>query len=93
MHECFRVAAGAKDVAIFEPDPNIIWVGTGEEWGSNTSAWGDGIYKSTDGGQTFANMGREDTLTIGTGLTQRTDSDMVSVAAGGNRWGRSERGS
>jgi len=85
-------SASIGDVAIFEGDPNIIWVGTGEECGRNTSAWGDGVYKSTDGGQTFANMGLEDTLTIGTVLTHPTDPDIVYVAALGNIWGPSERG-
>jgi len=85
-------SASIGDVAIFEGDPNIIWVGTGEECGRNTSAWGDGVYKSTDGGTTFTNMGLEDTLTIGTVLTHPTDPDIVYVAALGNIWGPSERG-
>ena len=67
-------------------------MGTGEECGRNTSAWGDGIYKSTDGGATFANVGLEDTLTIGTVLTHPTNPDIVYVAALGNIWGPSERG-
>lgn len=85
-------SASIGDVAIFEGDPNIIWVGTGEECGRNSAAWGDGVYKSTDGGQTFTNMGLEDTLTIGTVLTHPTDPDIAYVAALGNIWGPSERG-
>ncbi len=85
-------SASIGDVAIFEGDPNIIWVGTGEECGRNTSAWGDGVYKSTDGGTTFTNMGLEDTLTIGTVLTHPTDPDVVYVDALGNIWCPSERG-
>jgi photosystem II stability/assembly factor-like uncharacterized protein len=85
-------SASIGDVAIFESDPNIIWVGTGEECGRNSAAWGDGVYKSTDGGRTFTNMGLEDTLTIGTVLTHPTDPDIVYVAALGNIWGPSERG-
>ena len=36
---------------------NTIWVGTGESANRNSSAWGDGIYKSVDGGKSFKNMG------------------------------------
>jgi len=43
-------SASIGDIAIFQPDPNIIWVGTGEANNRNSVAWGDGIYKSTDGG-------------------------------------------
>ena len=50
-------AASIGDVAINQKNPNIIWVGTGEECGRNSAAWGDGIYKSTDGGKTFTHMG------------------------------------
>jgi len=80
-------AASIGDVAIFQADPNIIWVGTGEECGRNSSAWGDGIYKSTDGGVTFTHMGLGDTYTIGAVVTHPTDPDIVYVAALGNIWG------
>ena len=52
-------AASIGDVAIFQKDPNIIWVGTGEECGRNSAAWGDGIYKSTDGGKDLHQHGAE----------------------------------
>ena len=80
-------AASIGDVAIFQADPNIIWVGTGEECGRNSAAWGDGIYKSTDGGATFTHMGLRDTYTIGSVVTHPTDPDIVYVAALGNIWG------
>jgi photosystem II stability/assembly factor-like uncharacterized protein len=81
------------DVAIFQPDPDIIWVGTGEECIRNTVSWGDGVYKSTDGGATFQNMGLENSYTIASIITHPTDPDIVWVAAGGNPWGRGgERG-
>ncbi|HEX7780536.1 MAG TPA: hypothetical protein VF424_14910, partial [Vicinamibacterales bacterium] len=44
--------AATGDVAIFQPNPDIIWVGTGETCVRNSVSWGDGIYKSTDGGKT-----------------------------------------
>ena len=80
-------SASIGDVAIFQKDPNIIWVGTGEECGRNSVTWGDGVYKSTDGGKTFTNMGLKNTYTIGSVVTHPDDPDIVYVAATGNIWG------
>lgn len=80
-------AASIGDIAIFQPDPDIIWVGTGEECGRNSAAWGNGVYRSTDGGETFEHVGLEDTYTIGTILTHPTDPDIAWVAATGCIWG------
>ena len=86
-------SASIGDVAFFQKDPNIIWVGTGEECARNSIAWGDGIYKSTDGGATFTNMGLKDTHSIATVLPHPTDPDIVFAAAAGHLWGHSgERG-
>ena len=70
------------DVAFFQKDPNIIWVGTGEECVRNSVAWGDGIYKSTDGGKTFTRMGLETTQTIGKVLPHPTDPDICLCRGG-----------
>jgi len=75
------------DVAFFQGDPNIIWVGTGEANNRNSSGWGDGIYKSTDGGKTFFNMGLKQTHQIARIATHPTDPDIVYVAAIGHLWG------
>ena len=80
-------AASIGDVAFFQKDPSIIWVGTGEECVRNSVAWGDGIYKSTDGGKTFTHMGLETTQTIARVLTHPTDPNIVYVAASGHPWG------
>jgi photosystem II stability/assembly factor-like uncharacterized protein len=80
-------ASSIGDVAFFQKDPNIIWVGTGEECVRNSVAWGDGIYKSTDGGKTFARMGLEATQTIGKVLPHPTDPNICYVAASGHPWG------
>jgi len=80
-------SASIGDVAFYQKDPNIIWVGTGEECVRNSVAWGDGIYKSTDGGKTFARMGLETTQTIARVLTHPSDPNTVYVAASGHPWG------
>ena len=80
-------AASIGDIALSQKDPNIIWVGTGEECGRNSSAWGNGIYKSTDGGKTFTHMGLKNTYTIGTVLIHPNNLDTVYAAATGNVWG------
>ncbi|MGD0781372.1 MAG: hypothetical protein ABSA30_00785, partial [Candidatus Aminicenantales bacterium] len=80
-------SASIGDAAFFQSDPNIIWVGTGEECVRNSVAWGDGIYKSTDGGKTFTNMGLRTTQTIGRVVTHPTDPNIVYVAASGHPWG------
>ncbi|MCX6573447.1 MAG: hypothetical protein NTX99_05590, partial [Candidatus Aminicenantes bacterium] len=80
-------SASIGDVAFFQKDPKIIWVGTGEECVRNSVAWGDGIYKSTDGGKTFARMGLETTQTIARVLTHPADPNTVYVAASGHPWG------
>ncbi|MFC1556215.1 hypothetical protein ACFL67_03945, partial [candidate division KSB1 bacterium] len=79
-------AASIGDIALFQPDPDIIWVGTGEECGRNSAAWGNGVFKSTDGGQTFESVGLEDTYSIGTVLTHPTNPDIAYVAALGCIW-------
>src|SRR5262245_5668821 len=75
------------DLAIFQPDPNIIWVGTGEPNNRQSSTWGDGIYKSTDAGKTFTNVGLRDTHTIARIVTDTKDPNIVYVAALGDLFG------
>ncbi len=80
-------AASIGDVRLFQPNPDIIWVGTGEECGRNSATWGDGVYKSTDGGRSFTNMGLRDSFNIGSVLTHPTDPNIVYVTALGCIWG------
>jgi len=74
-------------VGLFQQDPDIIWVGTGEANVRNSVGWGDGIYKSTDGGKTFTNLGLKDTHHIAKIATHPTDPDIVYAAAQGHLWG------
>jgi photosystem II stability/assembly factor-like uncharacterized protein len=75
------------DIAIFQPNPDIIWIGTGESCTRNSVTWGDGVYKSTDGGETFVNVGLRDTHHISEVLTHPTDPDVAYVASQGHLWG------
>jgi photosystem II stability/assembly factor-like uncharacterized protein len=75
------------DVAIAPRDPNLVWVGTGENNNRQSSSWGDGVYKSTDGGKNWKNMGLADSRHIARILVDPVDHDVVYVAALGSLWG------
>lgn len=73
-------------VAIDPSAPDIVWVGTGENVGGRHVGFGDGIYKSTDGGRTWKNMGLEDSKHLSTIIVHPENSDVVWVAAQGPLW-------
>ena len=72
-----------------KPDQNI-WVGTGETWTRNSVSMGDGIYKSTDGGQNWKNMGLPKSDRISSIIVDPKNSDIVWVGVLGALWGDSE---
>jgi len=74
------------DVAIAQDDPNLVWVGTGENNNRQSSSWGDGVYKSADGGKTWKNMGLRDSKQIAGVIVDPVDHDVVYVAALGDLW-------
>jgi photosystem II stability/assembly factor-like uncharacterized protein len=78
------------DVVVHQKQPDIVWVGTGERANRQSSSWGDGVYKSTDAGETWANMGLEDSLHIGRIVLHPDNPDIVYVAAMGHLWGPNE---
>lgn len=79
--------------AVSQKDPNVVWVGTGEASSRNSVAWGDGVYKSKDGGKTWKNMGLKETMHISKVLIDPRNDDVVYVAALGRLWGSNpERG-
>jgi photosystem II stability/assembly factor-like uncharacterized protein len=81
------------DIAIAPSDPNTVWVGTGEANNRQSSSFGDGIYKSTDGGKTFANMGLRDSQAIARIVVDPHDANTVYVAVLGHLFGpNKERG-
>lgn len=81
------------DVTIDPSNSDIIWVGTGENNGGRHISFGDGVYKSTDGGKTWNNMGLKASEHISDIVIHPTNSDIVWVSAQGPLWsGGGERG-
>jgi photosystem II stability/assembly factor-like uncharacterized protein len=73
-------------VTIDPNNPQTVWVGTGENVSGRHVAWGDGVYKSTDGGISWASMGLKKSEHIGKILVDPRNSDIVFVAAEGPLW-------
>jgi photosystem II stability/assembly factor-like uncharacterized protein len=77
-------------IAVAASDPNVIYVGTGEScWRGNIS-YGDGMYKSLDGGKTWSHIGLEDTRHIARIIVSPTNTDVLFVAAMGHAYGPNE---
>lgn len=66
---------------------NVVWVGTGENNTQRNLAYGDGVYKTTDGGKSFTNMGLKTSSQIGKIMIDPRNSNVVYVAAQGQAWG------
>ena len=73
-------------VTIDPNNPNVIWVGTGENNNQRSVAYGDGVYKSEDGGSSWKNMGLKNSEHIGKVIVDPRDSRVVYVAAIGPLW-------
>ena len=78
------------DVQVYQKDPNILYVGTGEGNPRNSVSWGDGVYKSTDGGKTWKNIGLKKSFQIGRMAIHPDDPDTLYVGVLGRLWGPSE---
>jgi len=80
-------------IAIDPKNPKTIWAGTGEPWTRNSVSVGDGVYKSTDGGDNWTNVGLKDSERIAKIAVDPTDGNTVYVCAPGKLWSDSdERG-
>jgi photosystem II stability/assembly factor-like uncharacterized protein len=73
-------------VAIDPSNSKTIWVGTGESWVRNSVSIGDGIYKSTDGGENWTNVGLKDSEHIAKILVNPADGNDVLACATGHLW-------
>jgi photosystem II stability/assembly factor-like uncharacterized protein len=81
------------DIALAPSNPEVIWVGTGESNVRNSVSFGDGVYKSTDGGKSWQHMGLKDTERISAVVIHPQNPDVVYIGALGHAFGpNDERG-
>lgn len=73
-------------VAVAPSNPKVIWAGTGEANDRNSSGWGKGVLRSTDGGATWTNTGLKESRTIARIVVHPADPDTAYVAAAGDLW-------
>ncbi|HEX7314101.1 MAG TPA: hypothetical protein VF297_09265 [Pyrinomonadaceae bacterium] len=78
------------DIALEPGNPEVIWLGAGESAVRNSVSYGDGVYKSTDGGKTWQHMGLRDSLHISKILIHPRNPDVVYVGAQGHAYGPNE---
>jgi photosystem II stability/assembly factor-like uncharacterized protein len=85
--------ASIGSIAVWQKNPNVVWVGTGESNSRNSSSWGNGVYRSLDAGATWEHLGLEATHNVSAIVLDPADSNTVYVAALGHLWGPNpERG-
>ncbi len=77
-------------IALAASDWNVLWLGTGEGDPRNTTSYGDGVYRSTDGGRTFVHLGLDGTERIKRIVVHPANPDVAYVCALGRAWGPNE---
>jgi photosystem II stability/assembly factor-like uncharacterized protein len=83
-----KYGAYATGVITMDPNnPSVLWLGTGENNHQRALGYGDGVYKSEDGGESWKNVGLKDSRQIGGIVVDPRNSDVVFVAAEGSAWG------
>ncbi len=75
------------DVTVSQSNPDLVWIGTGESNNRQSTSWGNGVYKSIDGGQTWKHMGLPTSYHINRIVMHPTNDNVVFVAATGSLWG------
>jgi photosystem II stability/assembly factor-like uncharacterized protein len=85
-----QTAQSIGAIAIDPSNAKTIWVGTGESWTRNSVSIGDGIYKSTDGGDNWTNLGLKESERIAKILIDPKDGDTVYVCVPGKLWSDSD---
>ena len=73
-------------VAVAPSDSDVVWVGTGEANDRNSSGWGDGVYRSSDGGETWQNVGLKESRAIARVVVDPKKPEVAYVGAMGNLW-------
>lgn len=81
-----EAVASIGAVAVAPSDPKVVWVGTGEANDRNSSSWGNGVYRSTDGGETWTHAGLAATRFIARVVVHPADPGTAWVAAAGDLW-------
>src|SRR3954468_9659139 len=75
------------DIAVSQNNPDLLYVGTGESNNRQSTSWGDGVYKSTDGGKTYVNVGLKTSRAVNRIVIDPRNNDIVLVAATGSLFG------
>ncbi|MDG1755487.1 MAG: hypothetical protein P8H65_10970 [Rhodothermales bacterium] len=79
-------AYSTGSVSLDPSNPHVVWVGTGENVGGRHMGYGDGVYRSDDGGKSWTNMGLHDSEHVSEIIVHPENSDVVYVAAQGPLW-------
>ena len=79
------------EIALAPSNPDVVYVGTGEENPRNNASFGDGVYRSNDGGETWMHVGLEDSDRIARIRVDSRNPDIVYACAMGHEWGPNEQ--
>jgi len=85
-----QVSYSTGCITLDPSNPETVWLGTGENVGGRHVAYGDGVYRSTDGGNSWKNMGLKNSEHISEIIVHPNDSNIVWVAAQGPLWNKGD---